>query len=43
MKRENVNYTLVGLVVLAALALLAAWWPARRTARVSPTEALRED
>lgn len=28
---------------LAALALLAAWWPARRTARVSPTEALRED
>lgn len=28
---------------LAALALLAAWWPARRTARVSPTEALRDD
>ena len=28
---------------LAALALLAAWWPARRTARVSPTEALRDE
>jgi predicted permease len=28
---------------LAALALLAAWIPARRTAAIAPTEALRED
>lgn len=30
-------------LALAALALLAAWLPARRSARVAPTEALRQD
>jgi hypothetical protein len=30
-------------IVLAMLAICAAWIPARRTARIHPTEALRED
>ena len=30
-------------LALGTLALLAAWMPARRTAAVSPTEALREE
>jgi ABC-type antimicrobial peptide transport system permease subunit len=30
-------------LVLAGIALGAAWWPARRSARIPPTEALRQD
>jgi putative ABC transport system permease protein len=33
---------ILGITSLGAVALLASWWPARRAALVTPTEALRE-